>query len=268
VSELPPLTWLYVPADRPDRVAKALASGAHAVIVDLEDAVAPAAKHEARAALAGALRETQSVRVHVRVNALGGPWADDDLAAVAGLPIDGVVVPKVESIDLPDVGGISLYCLLETPLGIERAFEIASHPRVAGIGLGEADLRAQTGAGDAGLDWARSRVINAASAAGLPRPAQSVYASIADLEGLAASCARGRELGFFGRTAIHPTQLPVIERAFLPTESEVDAARRLVAAAAVDAGAFALAGTLVDAPIVASAQQTVALAERYGLREG
>jgi len=111
-------------------------------------------------------------------------------------------------------------------------------------------------------------VINAASAAGLPRPAQSVYANIADLEGLAASCARGRELGFFGRTAIHPTQLPVIERAYLPTESEVEAARRLVAAAALDAGAFALAGALVDAPIVASAQQTVALAERYGLREG
>jgi citrate lyase subunit beta/citryl-CoA lyase len=268
MSELPPLTWLYVPASRPDRVAKALTSGAHAVIVDLEDAVAPAAKDEARAALAGALPNTASVRVFVRVNALDTRWAEDDLAAVVALPIDGVVLPKVESPDLPDVRELELYCIIETPLGVERALEIASHPAVVGIGLGEADLRAQTGAGESGLDWARGRLINAARAAGLPRPPQSVYANIADLEGLAASCARGRELGFFGRTAIHPKQLPVIERAYLPTASEAAAARGVVAAAAGDEGAFALDGELVDAPIVASAQQTVALAERYGLREG
>lgn len=268
MSELPPLTWLYVPADRLDRVGKALVSGAHAVIVDLEDAVAPAAKNEARAGLAAVLSEEASVHVYVRVNALESPWADDDLAAVAGLAIDGVVLPKVESVELPDVGALELYCLLETPLGVERAFEVASHPRVAGISLGEADLRAQTGAGEAGLGWARGRVINAARAAGLPRPPQSVYPDIADLDGLAESCARGRELGFLGRTAIHPKQLPVIERAYLPTPREVEEAREIVAAAAGDEGAFALAGRLVDAPIVAAAQQTVALAERYGLREG
>ena len=268
MSELPPLTWLYVPADRPDRVAKALASGAHAVIVDLEDAVAPSAKSEARAALADALRVKQVVRVYVRVNALASPWVDDDLAAVAGLPIDAVVLPKAESAELPDVGGVPLHCLIETALGLERAFEIASHPRVAGISLGEADLRAQTGASDSGLDWARSRLINAARAAGLPRPPQSVYANIADLEGLAGSCAHGRELGFLGRAAIHPAQLPVIERAYLPTAGEVEAAQGIVEAANADEGAFALAGVLVDAPIVASAEQTVALAERYGLRDG
>jgi citrate lyase subunit beta/citryl-CoA lyase len=268
MSKLPPLTWLYVPADRADRVGKAIVSGAHAVIVDLEDAVAPAAKNDARAGLGDVLRERASVRVYVRVNALETPWADDDLAAVAGLTIDGVVLPKVESVELPEVGALELYCLLETALGVERAFEIASRPRVAGIGLGEADLRAQTGAGDAGLDWARGRVINAARAARLPRPPQSVYPDIADLDGLAASCARGRELGFFGRTAIHPKQLPVIERAYLPTVRDVEEAREIVAAAVGDEGAFALAGRLVDAPIVAAAQQTVALAERYGLREG
>ncbi len=268
MSELPPLTWLYVPADRPDRVAKALASGAHAVIVDLEDAVAPSAKSEARAALADALRAKQAVRVYVRVNALGSPWVDDDLAAVVGLPIDAVVLPKAESAALPDVGGVTLHCLIETPLGLERAFEIASHPRVVGIALGEADLRARTGAFDSGLDWARGRLINAARAAGLPRPAQSVYTNIADLEGLADSCAHGRELGFLGRAAIHPAQLPVIERAYLPTAGEVEAARAIVEAAAEDGGAFAHAGVLVDAPIVASAQQAVALAERYGLRDG
>jgi citrate lyase subunit beta/citryl-CoA lyase len=268
MSELPPLTWLYVPANRPDRVTKALASGADAVIVDLEDAVAPAEKDEARAALAEVLRDRAAVRVHVRVNALDSRWAGDDLSVVATLPIDGVVIPKVESADIPDVGRLDVYCLLETALGIERAFEIASQPRVAGIGLGEADLRAQTGAGEAGLDWARGRVLNAARAADLPRPPQSVYADIADLEGLSASCARGRELGFFGRTAIHPAQLPVIERAYLPSSREVEDARAIVNAAAADEGAFALGGKLIDAPIVAAAQQVVALFERYGLRDG
>ena len=126
----------------------------------------------------------------------------------------------------------------------------------------------ETGAGDAGLDWARGRIVNAARAAGLPRPPQSVYPDIADLEGLAASCAHGRELGFLGRAAIHPAQLPVIERAYLPTAAEFETARSVVEVAARDEGAFALEGQLVDAPVVAAAQQMVALAERYGLRDG
>jgi citrate lyase subunit beta/citryl-CoA lyase len=267
MSELPPLTWLYVPASRPDRVSKALASGAHAVIVDLEDGVAPADKEQARAGLAELFRERPFVRTHVRVNALGTQWAGDDLDTVRRLAIHGVHVPKVESPDLPSVGELELHCLVETPLGIERAFEIASAPGVLGLSLGEADLRAETGAGDAGLDWARGRVVNAALAAGLPRPPQSVFADIDDLEGLAASCARGRELGFLGRTAIHPKQLPVIERAYLPTKAEVERARSILAAAAEESGAFALDGAMVDAPFVTAARNTVELAERYGLRQ-
>lgn len=263
-----PLTWLYVPGDRPDRVTKALASGAHAVIVDLEDAVAPAAKVDARDGLAGLLHERSPLPVYVRVNPLATPWGRDDLAAVTVLPIEGVTLTKVESLDeLPDLGDLALHCLIETALGIERAFELACHPAVRGMSLGEADLRAQTGAYGAGLDWARSRVVNAAAAAGLPRPPQSVYPDIVDLEGLEASCARGRELGFLGRAAIHPRQLAVIEQAFLPTAAELAAARELVDAFETRVeGAFALGGQFVDAAIAATAAQTVALAERYGTR--
>jgi len=267
VTELPPLTWLYVPASRPERVLKALASGAHAVIVDLEDGVAPSDKEAARAGLAELLKERPAVRVHVRVNALGTPWAEEDLAAATGLAIHGVHLPKVESPEVPSTGELELHCLIETPLGVERAFEIACAPGVRGISLGEADLRARTGAGESGLDWARSRVINAALAAGLPRPPQSVFVDLDDLDGLAASCARGRELGFLGRAAIHPKQLPVIERAYLPTASEVESARALLAAAEGDGGAFALDRKLVDAPFVAVARATLALADAYGLRE-
>ncbi len=95
-----------------------------------------------------------------------------------------------------------------------------------------------------------------------------MYLDVADLEGLAASCARGRELGFLGRTAIHPAQLPVIERAYLPTAAEFETARSLVDLAAGSGGGFARGGTFVDAPVVSAAQQLVALGERYGLRDG
>lgn len=273
MSELPPLTWLYVPADRPDRVAKALASGAHAVIVDLEDAVVPEAKAAAREGLAALFPEEPPMRVHIRVNAFDSPWGKADLEAAARLPVHGVTLPKTQSATEAEAaarhldGRLRLHCLIETALGVERAFEIASDHLVQGIALGEADLRGQTGAGEAGLDWARARIVNAAVAAGLPRPPQSVYANVTDLDGLAVSCAHGRELGFLGRTAIHPRQLPVILQAYLPTEREVARAREIVEAYSTsDAGAFAIDGAFVDAAVVVAAEQTVRLAERYGAR--
>jgi len=188
------------------------------VIVDLEDGVAAGAKDEARANLAALRRGDKPL--YVRVNA--GSAAD--LEAVAGLELDGVVVPKIERPeDVPE--DMRVHALIETALGLEAAFEIASHPGVRGVSLGESDLRSQTGALEAGLDWARARIVNAAVAAGLPRPPQSVYPQVRDLEGLAASCRRGRELGHLGRAAIHPEQLAIIEQAYLPTVEEVERAR-------------------------------------------
>jgi citrate lyase subunit beta / citryl-CoA lyase len=252
---VPPLTWLYVPGDRPDRIEKALASRAHAVIVDLEDGVAPAAKEAARANLAQLPRADKPV--YVRVNA--GNTAD--LAAVASLALDGVVVPKVETPD--DVPELEhpIVALIESAAGLEAAYDVARHPRVAGLGLGEADLRSQTGATD--LDWARARIVNAAVAAGLPRPAQSVYPNVKDLDGLERSCRRGRELGHFGRTAIHPAQLPVIEAVYLPTVDEVERARETIARLEADGVGTLGSGEFVDAAMLGAARQVVALAERY-----
>ncbi|HVV58687.1 MAG TPA: CoA ester lyase [Gaiellaceae bacterium] len=274
-----PLTWLYVPADRPDRVEKALASRAHAVIVDLEDAVAPAAKEAARAGLPALLGDPVDRLVHVRVNALATPFALDDLAAAAELAgVAGVTVAKVE--DAADAeravelaGGKRVQCLIESARGVEHAYAIASVPGVTGISLGEADLGGETGASGTGLDWARSRIVNAACAAGLPRPPQSVYPNVRDLDGLRLSCVRGRELGHLGRTAIHPDQLPVIESVYLPTEAEAERARALVAGfdgrSDSGVGAYALDdGSFVDAALVRSARQVAALADRYGTREG
>jgi citrate lyase subunit beta / citryl-CoA lyase len=257
---VPPLTWLYVPADRLDRVEKALASRAHAVIVDLEDGVAGAAKDAARANLAAlaALLPHADTRVYVRVNA----GSSADLDAVEPLALDGVVVPKVEQPDdMPELE-LPVVALIESAAALEAAYDIARHPRVAGIGLGEADLRSQTGATD--LDWARARLVNAAVAAGLPRPPQSVYANVQDLEGLERSCRRGRELGHLGRTAIHPAQLSVIEAVYLPTADEVERARATISLLDAAGVGSLEGGEFVDAAMLGAARQVVALAERYG----
>jgi citrate lyase subunit beta/citryl-CoA lyase len=270
----PPLTWLYAPGDRPHVVAKALAAGADVVVIDLEDAVAPDRKEYARAATAELLSTPPPVPVHVRVNALDGPLAPRDLAAVAALPgLSGLRLPKVTSPEQiihtaqrsAPATAPALYALLETALAVEHAYAIASaHPALRGIALGEADLRADLGVReDAGLDWSRSRVVVAARAAGLPPSPQSVHPDIRDLEGLAASCAHGRTLGFLGRAAIHPRQLPIIERAYLPTEQEVEEAETIVKAATTQQGAQALPdGRFIDAAVVAAAQRTLSLARR------
>ncbi|MGW1891955.1 HpcH/HpaI aldolase/citrate lyase family protein [Streptomyces sp. NPDC002004] len=279
-----PLTWLYVPGDRPEVVVKALAMGADVVVVDLEDAVAPARKEYARKATAELLSDVPPVPVHVRVNAPDGPLGDADVHAVAGLPgLSGLRLPKVTApaqvvrvaeacarVDgSPSRGagrrGLPLYALLESALGVEHAFAVArAHPSLRSIGLGEADLRADLGVRDeVGLDYARGRVVLAARAAGLEPPAQSVYPHVRDLAGLAASCARGRALGFLGRMAVHPRQLPIIESAYLPSREEVADAEEVVTAAATSPGAQALPdGRFVDLAIVEAARRTLALAAR------
>ncbi|MER6332427.1 CoA ester lyase [Streptomyces sp. NPDC001034] len=265
-----PLTWLYVPGDRPHVIAKALVAGADVVVIDLEDAVAPDRKEYARAVAADLLVQPQPVPVHVRMNALDTPWAAADLAALRSLRgLSGLRLPKVtgpsEVRHVAAAVPLPLYALLESALAVEHAYAIAgAHPSLRGISLGEADLRADLGVrADAGLDWPRSRVVVAARAAGLPPPPQTVHPDIRDLDGLAASCAHGRALGFLGRAAIHPRQLPVIERAYLPTPAELDHAETVVEAAATDPGAQALPdGRFIDAAVVAMARRTLSLARR------
>ncbi|MFI1012299.1 HpcH/HpaI aldolase/citrate lyase family protein [Streptomyces sp. NPDC020965] len=259
------LTYLYAPGDRPEVVRKALASRADVVIVDLEDAVAPDRRKYALTATAELLTDPQPRPVHVRIN------SPQDIATLTGLPgLAALRVPKVaHGTDIRRIAelapGVPLHPLLESALAIEFAYEIATaHPAVRGISLGEADLRADLGVRDgSSLDWPRTRVIIAARAAGLAPPPQSVFPDIRDLDALYASCTHGRGLGFLGRAAIHPRQLPVIERAFRPTPQEIEAAAEVVRAAATDGGALALPdGRFVDAAIVAAARRTLALARR------
>ena len=273
-----PLTSLYVPGDRSDRFSKALTSDADEVILDLEDAVAPGHKAEARQAVATFLGDRHPKSVQVRINGLESPWGLDDLGAVVSQPgLAGIRLPKVEAPEtirrvaeqLPVNRSIGIHLLIETALGVEDAFELAkADPRVASIALGEADLRSDLNVSDErGLTWARGRIVVAARAAGLQAPQMSVFADLADDNGLAASCREGRAFGFLGRAAIHPRQVPIIESAFMPTPAEVADAERLLddLAAALEAGhgAYVLPdGRFVDQAMAGRARTVVALGAR------
>jgi len=264
------LVALYVPGDRPERFAKAFAAGADQVILDLEDAVTPAHKERARQAVADLLAGPVPGRVAVRPNGAGTPWHEEDLAMLAASPSRAALrLPKVEGpgdVDrvLERLGSApaELVCLLESALGVEQAYAVASHPAVTGLALGEADLRAELGVtAEAGLDWLRVRSVVAARAAGLPAPAMAVHPRLDDDEGLGASCRHGASLGLRGRAAIHPRQVPVIRDAFTPTPAEQADARAVLEALSGTSGAVRLAdGRMVDEAMAAEARSVLALA--------
>ncbi|MFV2179552.1 HpcH/HpaI aldolase/citrate lyase family protein [Actinomadura sp. LOL_016] len=228
-----PRTWLYVPGDRPDRVAKALDSDADTVVLDLEDAVAPAAKADARRTVLDVLAGGRPA--HVRINAPATAEGDADVRALAASPgaLAGVRIPKCEDPDelrrVADTLGTPVLPVVESALGVERAFALATaHPLVAGISLGEADLSADLRAGGDALAWPRSRIVVAARAAGLPSPPQSVWTAVRDLDGLAADTRAAQRAGFFGRSVIHPAQIPVVHDACAPAPADVAWARELM----------------------------------------
>ena len=278
----PPRSYLYVPGSDQRMMDKALMTDADALVFDLEDAVAPNRKGVAREQVAEVLRSRPRTPIVVRVNAVDSGLIDEDIAAIAGPWLAAVRLPKTESPE--DVRHVAdglarlgcdagIQCLLDSALGVERAFDIArAHGRVIGLGLGEADLRADLGASeDAGLSYARSRIVVAARAAGLPGPTQSVYTDIRDLDGLRRSTEEGKRMGFVGRSVIHPTQIAVVNEVFTPSEDEVRRARdlvdRLETAATAGMGAFALEdGRFLDRAVVEAARRTLALA-RGGTNE-
>jgi citrate lyase subunit beta/citryl-CoA lyase len=268
---VPPLTWLYASATRPDVLANAAASEAHVVILDLEDSVSPSGKANARSAVRAVLDRKPAKPVYVRINGTETPWWEADVEALADAEFAGVVVPKIEAPAAVDAivarlgrEDLRVHCLIETALGVEQAYEIAAHRRVTGLSLGEADLRVELGADAYGLDWCRSRIVVAATAAGLPRPPQSVYPQVHDLDGLRLSCERGRALGHLGRTAVHPAQLPVIVDVYRPTEAELVDAREVVAAFESASAAFVSGPRFLDAPALRGARLMLELADAYG----
>lgn len=281
---------LFVPADSPRKFARAQGCGADALILDLEDSVAPASKTAAREHVAGILAEPaeRRWRFYVRINPLDTGLTLGDLAAVVQPGLDGIMLPK--SNGAPDVVQLGHYLdALEAARGMSvgatriavvatetpaAMFALGSyappHPRLSALTWGAEDLGAAVGATankESDGCWtfpyqlARAQCLLAAAAAAVA-PIDTLYADFRDSEGLAADCRRARRDGFTGRLAIHPDQVPVINASFAPSEADVAHARRVLAAFAAnpDAGTIGIDGKMYDIPHLKAAQRTVAAA--------
>ncbi|PWL17621.1 CoA ester lyase [Falsochrobactrum shanghaiense] len=254
---------LFVPANRPDRFEKAAASGADAIILDLEDAVSVEAKIEARSALR---TDFTALPVLVRINGTGTLFHEDDLAAVRKLPIAAVMLPKAEvgaSLDKIAASGLPVVALIETARGIAYAREIASMPFVVRLVFGSIDFSADMGCAHTreALLAARSELVLSSRLAGLEAPVDGVTTSIDDALLIASDARHARELGFGGKLAIHPRQIAAIREGFQPEASEVAWAQKVLASGD---GATAIDGAMVDEPVRLRARAILKQAGRAG----
>jgi citrate lyase subunit beta / citryl-CoA lyase len=278
----PRRSLLYMPGSNPRALEKARGLPADGLIIDLEDAVAIEAKESARAIVAAALSAGGygSRELVLRVNPLDSPWGHADLAAAATMPIDAVVLPKVESADrvrltisLLDALGaperLAIWCMIETPLGVLAAREIAAaSPKLAALVLGTSDLTKELHAVSTRdrlpLITSLGLVMLAARAFGLAI-LDGVHLDLSDEEGFALSCRQGRELGFDGKTLIHPTQIAPANLAYAPSPEEIEWSRRVVAAhaeaEATGKGIVLLDGKLIEGLHVENARRLLGLAE-------
>jgi citrate lyase subunit beta/citryl-CoA lyase len=282
---------LFVPASRPELFAKALAGDADALSFDLEDAVQESRKTDARRTLEEFLRQASERPpgkiLIVRVNGLATPHFEADLRAVAWPGVDMINLPKPESAEgvraaaaaLARVEAerrigrpIGILANIESPGGLRLALEIATaHPRVVGLQLGLGDLFEPYG-----IDRADARAVHAtqltvrvaAAEAGI-WACDTVYGTVADPEGFTREAEAARRLGFIGKSCIHPTQVPLANAVFRPTESEISAALRVIEAARGaernGVGAFLVDGRMIDIPFVKRAEAILAAARRLGL---
>ncbi len=271
---------LYIPGSKERALEKAKGLGVDAIIFDLEDAVAPVEKEAARNTLATQLAtgDYGHRRRIVRINALDTPWGQDDARAVATMPCDAVLLPKVESrADIEAltalVPGKPVWCMMETPLSIFRALEIAKTPAVGGLVLGTNDLAKDIGCATGGdriaLMTALQTCLMAARAAGVVC-VDGVYNAFKDDEGLTAECEQGRALGMDGKTLIHPAQVDIANRIFAPSEAQIDLATRQIegfeAAKARGEGVAVVDGSIVENLHVETARAVLAKAEAINER--
>lgn len=290
-KDRPRRSLLYIPGNNPGMLQNCSIYGSDGVLLDLEDAISVSEKDSARKLVKHALQSLDFGNVErvVRINGRDTPFFESDLAEIIPASPDAIRLPKVDSAE--DVieadriitrietergmapGSVGIQAMLETARAIVNVNSIAAaSPRLVGLTLGGQDLAADLGikATKAGLEllFAKSAVVIAAKAFGLDA-FDTVFTDVADLEGLAEAAAMSVSLGFSGKAAIHPSQIPVIHAAYAPTEKEVAKAARVVAAArdaeARGLGVIAVDGRMVDAPVVAQAARTLELASLAGM---
>lgn len=273
---------LYIPGSKERALDKATTLAADAIIFDLEDAVAIEEKPRARSLLSETLRtKDYGARARiVRINGLDTPWGREDIAAFVGADVEALLIPKVNSAaDLDAVAAlipdVDLWAMMETPLGMLNAAEIAAHPRLAGMVMGTNDL-----AKDLGSRFRADRLpmmaglglcLLAARAHGVTI-VDGVYNAFKDAEGLAFECEQGRDMGFDGKTLIHPDQLAIANAAFAPSEAEVDLAGRQIAAfdaaLAAGQGVAVVDGKIVENLHIVTAKATLAKAAAIAALSG
>ncbi len=280
---------LFVPGSRPELFEKAMASAADALSLDLEDAVAPAKKPEARKTLHDYLtrldREHAKLMI-VRVNGLETPYFEEDIDAVVARGTDLINLPKLEGAEEVQravasiaaaekrkglTHSIGVLANVESPQGVRNIYDIAAaHERVAGMQFGVADLFApnRIERHDAALSAIRFTTKMAAAYAGVPAY-DTVYVSIGDTLGLERDAIAARRMGYIGKSCIHPSQIAVVNAVFTPTGAEIAWAQKVLAAAADPAnkglGAFTVDGRMVDEPFFLEARAIVDLARRLKL---
>ena len=273
---------LYIPGSKARALEKARGLPADAIIFDLEDAVAVEEKPAARALLAETLKAGgygKRAKI-VRINGLDTDWGRDDIAAFVGADIDALLIPKVNSgadvqavADLiPDV---DLWAMMETPRGMLNAAEIAAHPRMKGFVMGTNDLakelKCRFRPDRLPMLTGLSLCLMAARAEGIVA-IDGVYNAFKDEEGLKAECEQGRDMGFDGKTLIHPAQLAIANAAFAPTEDEIDLARRQIEAfekaEAEGQGVAVVDGKIVENLHIVTAKETLAKAAAIAEMEG
>ncbi|MRW82849.1 CoA ester lyase [Pseudoduganella sp. FT26W] len=259
-------SYLFVPANRPERFSKAIQSGANAVIIDLEDSVGAQDKSEGRNSLTNWLDSAEaresSVPILVKVNCVHSGCFGEDLRACRRPDVAGLVLPKAERVD--DIAsasaGAPVYPLVETALGFSRINDLARAPRVQRLLFGAIDFKHDMGIdGDRDeLLFFRSQVVLASKIAGILSPVDGVTTEIDDLAKIADDAAYTKRLGFGGKLCIHPNQVPIVNRTFVPSETELKWANRILAAAeAARGGAVALDGRLIDRPMVLTAKRII-----------
>jgi citrate lyase subunit beta/citryl-CoA lyase len=262
-------SYLFVPATRTDRIAKAQAAGPDAVIVDLEDAVAPSEKAAARDALARDLPDASGVLV--RINGADSEWFEDDLMLCAAVRAGGIVLPKAERAEhIEHVvqrlgGGGVILPLVESARGYAALDELCAAPHVQRVVFGTIDFQVDLGIDGEGdeLLFFRSGLVLASRLASIQPPVDGVSVEINDAERVRDDTLRGKRLGFGAKLCIHPRQVAPVNACFQPTADEIVWAKRILdAAAAAGGAAVAVDGKMVDRPVIMKAEQILQGAER------
>lgn len=257
-----PKSLLFVPANRVERFDKALSAGADVVIVDLEDAVPPDLKLSSRDALTAWLNANPTKDVMIRINAYGTPWFADDSNMAQLANVSGIVLAKAETPEqihaITQTHPIPIYALIETPLGMANARQIATTPHVKALIFGSIDfqLEMNMNVDYDGLLSFRNELVLASALAKIDPPIDGVTVEINDSQVLQSETLKAKNLGFSGKLCIHPNQVAGVNQAFAPTDEQIAWAKRVLEAVAEGKGqAISLDGKMVDLPVILKAEK-------------